>query len=126
MTDRPLFKQLLFLAQAEVSAALADLPPNLHDKAQALPVTYEPKPTPGMIDDDITIDTLSLFCGEALNDPPSNLPVPHQIILFLENIWDFAGAREKLYRHEIRTTYLHELGHYFGFDEDELTARGLD
>ncbi|MEX2043899.1 MAG: metallopeptidase family protein, partial [Opitutus sp.] len=23
-------------------------------------------------------------------------------------------------------TYLHELGHYLGWDEDELTARGLD
>ena len=126
MTDRPPFKQLLALAQAEVAAALADLPANLRDKAQSLPVTYEIKPTPGMVDDDIAIDTLGLFCGEAINDLPSSLPVPHQIILFLENIWDFAGTKEKLYRQEIRTTYLHELGHYFGFDEDELTSRGLD
>ena len=126
MTNRPPFKQLLAPAQAEVATALADLPCDLRDKAQSLPVTYEPKPTPGMAEDDIAIDTLGLFCGEALNDPPSSLPVPHQIILFLENIWDFAGAREKLYCHEIRTTYLHELGHYFGFDEDELTSRSLD
>ena len=126
MTDRPPFKQLLALAQAEVATALADLPADLREKAQSLPVTYEPKPTPGMVNDDIAIDTLGLFCGEALNDPPSRIPVPNQIILFLENIWDFAEAKEKLYRHEIRTTYLHEIGHYFGFDEDELTTRGLD
>ena len=27
---------------------------------------------------------------------------------------------------KIRITYLHELGHYFGMDEDDLEARGLD
>lgn len=125
MTACPPFKQLLFLAQAEVSATLTDLPRDLRDKVQALLVTYEPKPTLGMVDDNVAIDTLGLFCGEALNDPPSSYPVPLQIILFLENIWHFAGAREKPYRAEIRKTYLHELGHYFGFDEDELTSRGL-
>jgi predicted Zn-dependent protease with MMP-like domain len=26
----------------------------------------------------------------------------------------------------VRLTYLHELGHYFGWDEDQLTSRGLD
>ena len=31
-----------------------------------------------------------------------------------------------VFREEVRLTYLHELGHYLGWDEDELTARGLD
>jgi len=31
-----------------------------------------------------------------------------------------------VYREEVRVTYLHELGHYLGWDEDDLTARGLD
>ncbi len=33
---------------------------------------------------------------------------------------------EQVYRAEVRTTYLHELGHYLGLDEDELTQRGLE
>ena len=54
------------------------------------------------------------------------MPLPPQIILFLENIWGVAEANEKLFREEVRTTFLHELGHYLGLDEDELTERGLE
>ena len=32
----------------------------------------------------------------------------------------------EIFRDECRLTYLHELGHYLGWDEDDLTARGLD
>ena len=52
--------------------------------------------------------------------------MPPQIILYLENIWDYSDGNLTSYRREVRQTYLHELGHYFGWDEDELTARGLD
>jgi predicted Zn-dependent protease with MMP-like domain len=52
--------------------------------------------------------------------------MPPQIILFLENIWDVAETDEKLFRDEVRTTFLHELGHYLGLDEDDLTERGLE
>jgi predicted Zn-dependent protease with MMP-like domain len=30
------------------------------------------------------------------------------------------------FRNEIRITYLHELGHYLGLDEDDLFERGLE
>ena len=53
-------------------------------------------------------------------------PCRPQIILFLENLWDFAEGEEEIFREEIHTTYLHELGHYLGLDEDELIERGLE
>jgi predicted Zn-dependent protease with MMP-like domain len=31
-----------------------------------------------------------------------------------------------LKRGEIRTTFLHEVGHFLGLDEDDLIERGLD
>ena len=40
--------------------------------------------------------------------------------------WDFAEGDVEVFRDEVRLTYLHELGHYFGWDEDDLTARGLE
>jgi predicted Zn-dependent protease with MMP-like domain len=52
--------------------------------------------------------------------------VPPQILLFLENLWDLAEGDEAVYRDEVRTTYLHELGHYLGLDEPDLEERGLD
>jgi len=35
--------------------------------------------------------------------------LPAQILLFLENIWDYAEDDETTYRDEVRVTYLHEL-----------------
>ena len=35
-------------------------------------------------------------------------------------------SRIEAFREETRLTYLHELGHYLGWGEDELAARGLD
>ena len=52
--------------------------------------------------------------------------LPPQILLFLANIWDYAGGAEPAFREEVRVTYLHELGHYLGWDESDLEVRGLD
>src|SRR5258705_3706004 len=38
-----------------------------------------------------------------------HVPLPAQIILFLQNIWELAEGDEKIFREEIRTTLLHEL-----------------
>jgi len=57
---------------------------------------------------------------------PEASPLPAQIILFLENLWDFAEEDEEFFREEVRTTYLHELGHYLGLNEIDLEERGLD
>jgi hypothetical protein len=37
-----------------------------------------------------------------------------------------ADADEEIFREEVHTTYLHELGHYLGLDEDDLFDRGLE
>ena len=122
---KPDFKKLQTLALAEVEATLAALPAPLRERAQKLPVTFERTPNAGLQADGIHADTLGLFTGPEFSDEGHSL-LPPQIILFLENIWDQAEAEEELFRDEIHTTYLHELGHYLGLDEDDLTERGLD
>jgi len=121
-----LFDRLLPIATTEVQSAIAELPENLREPAQAIATTFEPQPNGGFIADGIEADTLGLFLGEAMGDPPSSHPQPTQIILFLETLWEFAGTDEAAFREEVRITYLHELGHYFGFDEDDLEERDLD
>lgn len=120
------FDHLLMVAHEEVAVAQDDLPAALQSSARTVPVTYEPQPNAGFVADGIAPDTLGLFLGESLADGPSSHPQPTQIILFLQNLWEFAGTDEAAYREEIRITYLHELGHYFGMDEDDLEERGLD
>ena len=113
------------MAVLEVEATQAALPKPLRERAVKLPVTFERQPNEGLQADGIELDTLGLFVGPEFADE-GNVPMPPQIILFLENIWDFAGGDEKIFRDEIHTTFLHELGHYLGLDGDELTERGLE
>jgi predicted Zn-dependent protease with MMP-like domain len=119
------FEKLSALALEEVEATLEELPAPLRERAASLPVTFEPAPNAGLVADGIAPDTLGLFCGPEFADEEHS-PLPPQIILFLENLWEQAEADEELFRDEVHTTYLHELGHYLGLDEDELTERGLE
>lgn len=58
--------------------------------------------------------------------PPAGPEDAPRVILFLDNLWEFSGEKEETFRRECAITYLHELGHYLGWDEDEVTARGLE
>ena len=79
------------------------------------------------MDDGVESDTLGLFLGDPYPDEISgDDPLPPQIILFINNLWDLAGDNEETFREEVRTTLLHEIGHYFGLDEEDLEVRGLE
>jgi len=119
------WKILCRLATAEVDATLAALPEPLRARAERLPVTFERQPNETLQSDGIEPDTLGLFTGADLVEE-GNLPLPPQIILFLENIFDFAEGDEAEFCEEVRKTFLHELGHYLGLDESDLTERGLE
>ena len=119
------WEKLCAVASAEVEKTLAALPKPLRERAEKLPVTFERQPNADLQEDGIEADTLGLFTGPEFADE-ENIPMPPQIILFLENIWDVAETNERHFREEVRTTFLHELGHYLGLDEDELTGRGLE
>lgn len=120
-----LFKRLQALALDEVAATLQALPKPLREQARQVPVTFEPAPNAGLQSDGIAPDTLGLFTGPDYADELS-VPMPPQIILFLDNLWDQAEQNEEWFLEEVHTTYLHELGHYLGLDEDDLIERGLE
>jgi predicted Zn-dependent protease with MMP-like domain len=117
--------KLQSLALAEVKATLAALPAELRAQAQKLPVTFGNRPSRALQADGIEMDTLGLFVGPEFADEGA-VPLPPQIILFLENIWELAEADESIFCEEVHKTFLHEIGHYLGLDEDGLVERGLE
>jgi len=131
MSDQAMSEQdwehWLGLAQAAVRATQRSLPDSLRQAAEALPVNYYRRPSPEMMGEGIESDTLGLFVGPDFEEEPSAAsPIPAQVILFLENIWEMVEADWEEFEEEIVTTYLHELGHYLGLDEGDLLDRGLE
>jgi predicted Zn-dependent protease with MMP-like domain len=115
---------LLETARAEVAETVGNLPADLRPHAESVPVTYESWPDAALIEDGWEEDLLGMFVGDPIGVTDVGA-TPRQIILFLENLWNFAEEDETLFREEVHITYIHEFGHYLGLDEDELEERGL-
>ena len=118
------FSELKALADQTILDTLAELPAELRVHAAKIPVHPHDLPAPEILGAEFEADILGLFVGpphgEAFDD------VPAQILLFLGNLWDFAEHDPTTFCDEVHVTYIHELGHYFGWDEDDLAARDLD
>ena len=119
--------RLTQVAADTVGAAQRQLPREIRSLARDVAVHYEAAPAPDLIAEGFEPDILGLFTGSPHGTEFSHdNPVPPQILLYLESLWDFAEGDLDAFREEVRVTYLHELGHYLGWDEDQISARGLD
>lgn len=119
------FETLSRWADEELKAIVRVLPAEVRDAAAQVPVSMEEKPGTGEFDHELVGDELGLFEGPAVWEEPDAHDLP-RIRLFLVNLWEWVDGEEQDFRDEVGTTFLHELGHYFGWDEDDLEARGLD
>jgi predicted Zn-dependent protease with MMP-like domain len=114
--------ELARIAEQEVAALQAKLPGDISPLAARVAVHFDALPDAGL-----EHDLLGLFDGPAYGEELAvSDATPPQIFLYLENLLDYAEGDPALFREEVRLTYLHELGHYLGWDEDDLAARGLD
>jgi predicted Zn-dependent protease with MMP-like domain len=115
------------LADREAQQVLRALPPDLRAGVAGLVITLDPRPAPDEeqeAGDDEAL--LGLFCGPAYADPDDGgEPLPAAVRLFVENLRDEAGDDPARFRREVRTTLLHELGHFLGLDEAALAQRDL-
>ncbi len=69
---------------------------------------------------------LGLFLGLSRTEgQPSGPDDAPRILLFLDSLWEWAEEDRERFASEVETTFLHELGHYLGLDEDEVADRGL-
>lgn len=115
-------------AESEVRALKRRLGPEVARHAEGVPVVCFPAPTREMVEEEgLEPDLLGLFVGPALDEAEGlDDPLPPEILLFLENLWDYAEGDAEIFREEVRRTYLHELGHYLGLEEGDMEERDLD
>ncbi len=119
------FEKLSHWANEEIQSLLKALPSDVRDAAGSVSVSMEEKPGQGVFDNELEGDELGLFEGPSVMEEADAADLP-RIRLFLMNLWEWTDRDEQDYRDEVGTTYLHELGHYLGWDEDEVNERGLE
>ena len=113
-----------------VEQALAELPEPFASALDEVPVQIEPRPSRrllrslGMDEDELL---LGLYQGANLLNRVEvegfGSPAPKHVLIFQEDVELASDSRADLVR-EIRTTVLHEIGHHFGMDEDDLDEIG--
>jgi predicted Zn-dependent protease with MMP-like domain len=118
------FSHLLKVASQEIEQIRSELPDSLRDALDGVATVLEEFPSPEHEADGVESDQLGLFEGSDATDSAS--PQMPRIVLWLGNLWDMCEAEEDAYREEVRITFLHEVGHYLGLDEGDLTERGLE
>lgn len=104
---------------------LAELPEEFAKLLRDVPIVLEPRPHPELVREGFDPRSFGLFEGLEHAQQDSGLhTAPTRIVLFYANLLaDF--PEPELLAEEIEITILHEIGHYFGLDEDAVERLGL-
>lgn len=111
-----------------VERALAEVPEAFARFMEEVPVEIRDRPTVkqlrsvGLDDDELL---LGLYHGRPLTERSveDSGRVPDVILIFQEDIELVSDNEEELVA-EVRKTVLHEIGHHFGMDEEDLEELG--
>src|SRR5215471_4371941 len=108
------------LAQSQIAEIQRELPESIRARATEVPV-FCSRTRAGQRG-----KWLGVFEGYSLRAGPPAFPdeMP-RITLFIDILAEAANYRKTAFLREVRTTYLHELGHYFGWDEEQIARVGL-
>lgn len=113
----------------EVARVIERLPRRFRSRLENVAIVVEDRPEPDLLLSvglDPRRDTLyGLYQGTPLPDRSALYPpvLPDKITIFSEPLLrDFSDP--EVLREQLRMTLLHEIAHYFGFDEDEIEKLG--
>jgi predicted Zn-dependent protease with MMP-like domain len=103
-----------------VRAALDSLPPHLAGALRNMAVVVEAENSEDP-------DLFGLYEGTPLPERGDEAgSLPDRIVIYRLPLEDEFGHDPAALQREIRITVLHELGHYFGLDEDRLAELGYE
>lgn len=113
--------------EQQVTRALEAIPGGFRRFFENLIIEIEDRPDAATCDDlqlDDPRELLGLYRGTPLTDRSVESPdLPDRVTLYQRNIEAECDTEDEL-ADEIRTTLLHEIGHFFGLDEQDLDDAG--
>lgn len=123
-TPLPGYQEIIF---SEVERTLADLPGDFRARLGAVTILVEPRPARALVEEGLDPRVLGLFEGPTSEELASgNGPAaPTQIWIFSHNLAAVFSDKASL-RQEVAITVLHEIGHFFGLEEEDMLRLGLD
>ncbi|HEY0191134.1 MAG TPA: metallopeptidase family protein [Kofleriaceae bacterium] len=111
--------------EAVAVGTLEELPEKIREKLANVPILIDDVPSEAQVRDGIDPRLLGLFQGTPMPEDTTQAATVTNIILFRGNLQRSCVDADHL-AEEIRITVLHETAHYFGLDEADLEALGLD
>jgi predicted Zn-dependent protease with MMP-like domain len=112
--------------EATADEVLANVPAEFRVHLRDVPIVLEPRPHPEIVREGFDPRSLGLFEGleQGRLEGGAAAVSPTRIVLFHANLLaDFRDRAELA--EQIEITLLHEIGHFFGLDEDDVERLGL-
>jgi predicted Zn-dependent protease with MMP-like domain len=112
--------------EAVAGQVLARVPAEFREHLRDVPIVLEARPHPDIVREGFDPRALGLFEGleQGRLEAGAAALTPTRIVLFHSNLLADFPNREQL-AEEIEITVLHEIGHFFGLDEDDVERLGL-
>ena len=103
-----------------VARALDDLPPQFAERLRNVAVLVEDRPT-REIAAELGGDILGLYQGasEFEQSPMAPFELPEVILIYQRNIEAICRSPREIVE-EVRKTVIHEVGHHFGLNEEQM------
>ncbi len=112
--------------ESTAEQCLARVPDEFCERLRNVPIVLEARPHPDLVREGFDPRALGLFEGfELAAANGEGAHVPTRIVLFHGNLLADFPDRDEL-AEEIEITMLHEIGHFFGLDEDDVERLGLE
>lgn len=118
----PIDAEVLGRIESVAREVIDGLPPEIGGLLRDVPVVLEERPALYLVREGFDPRAYGLFEGREQGD--DDTPVPTRVVLYTHSLLESFGEGDEL-EEQVEVTVLHELGHFFGLDEDDVARLGL-
>jgi predicted Zn-dependent protease with MMP-like domain len=112
----------LALIERVARETIEGLPDEFAQRLRSVPIILEHRPSRSLVESGFDPRALGLFEGP--EHGRDDVPAPTRVVLFTSNL--LASFSEEELEEQVEVTVLHEVGHYFGLEEDDMVRLGLE